>query len=260
VFAPILLRGNLLGRLQRHYGNRVFGYDHPTLSVDPLENARDLAARLPPNTPIDILCHSRGGLVTRALLQHPKLEKARENLKIRNVIFMGAANEGSPLAEPAHLEDLLATFTGMFSASARADVRAAHLDLLVKAARVLLAPGAKLPGVAALRPGSQLIGDLSGATTLPVEKYTFIAAHFDHAANAAVGVVEPISDRVFEATPNDLVVPLAGMSQVGKVPPRQELDPDLTLDRPAPQGHVYHLNYLDSQAVRDHIAGFLGVP
>jgi hypothetical protein len=102
-FSPLLLWGNLLGQLQQHYRGRIYGFDHETLSVDPLGNARDLLrllAELDPRAPIDILCHSRGGLVTRALLQHPALKAARQGRTFRNVIFMGAANEGSPLAEP----------------------------------------------------------------------------------------------------------------------------------------------------------------
>jgi pimeloyl-ACP methyl ester carboxylesterase len=259
-FAPILLRGDLLRRLHDHYNGRVFGFDHPTLSVGPLENANDLIERLPPETPIDILCHSRGGLVTRTLVQHPVCQTrlTEENIKIRNVIFMGAANEGSPLAEPGNLEDLFTVFTGMFSARTPADGLAAHFDLMINAARVLFAPAADLPGITALRPGSELIRDLSRATTLPVEKYTFISANFDQAANGVVGAVESISDRVF-VKPNDLVVPFEGMTKVGNVPPRQAPG-DLALKVDGSQGNVYHLNYLDSHEVREHIAEFLGVP
>jgi len=53
----------------------VIGFDHRTLSRDPLENATDLHARLsaahlafPPT--IDIVCYSRGGLVARSLIEY----------------------------------------------------------------------------------------------------------------------------------------------------------------------------------------------
>ncbi len=52
----------------------VLGYDHRTLSLDPLENARDLLAELRRHHPgtdltIDIVTHSRGGLVTRSFVE-----------------------------------------------------------------------------------------------------------------------------------------------------------------------------------------------
>ena len=154
-FSPLLLWGDLLGSLQRHYGGRVFGFDHETVSVDPLQNARDLLARLPSDTPIDILCHSRGGLVVRALLQHPELQaRVRSEFKIRNVIFMGAANQGSPLAEPAHFRDLLGTFAGLFQQRDPADGQTTHFDLLARVGQVLFAPATNLPGISALRPGA----------------------------------------------------------------------------------------------------------
>lgn len=51
----------------------VIGFDHRTLSVDPLTNARDLfdllCARAPRGATVDIVTHSRGGLVARALVE-----------------------------------------------------------------------------------------------------------------------------------------------------------------------------------------------
>ncbi|HEX6746706.1 MAG TPA: hypothetical protein VF092_05370 [Longimicrobium sp.] len=60
-FSPLLLWGDLLGRLHAHYVGRVYGYEHQTVSVDPLQNARDLLGFLPDGLEVDIVCHSRGG-------------------------------------------------------------------------------------------------------------------------------------------------------------------------------------------------------
>ena len=49
---------------------------------------------------------------------------------------------------------------------------------------------------------------------------------------------------------------------IGWVVLRHEIDykaPATLGDEHTPQGDVYHLNYLDSTAVRDHITHFLGV-
>ncbi|HEV7587208.1 MAG TPA: hypothetical protein VGO40_03680 [Longimicrobium sp.] len=261
-FSPLLLWGDLLGRLQRHYGGGVFGFDHETLSVGPLENAKVLIPLLPANTPIDILCHSRGGLVTRALLQHPDCQKLLRdaNVQIRSVIFMGAANQGSQLAEPDHLADMIAMFTGLSGLLGGADGKTPLFELLLAAVRVLVTPAADLPGVSALRRDSSLIGELSRAGAPLCDRYAFVQANFGNSGDARLRLLEPIAKRGFRSALNDLVVPFDGMMGMGGAPP-QAIRNVLTLDHEVtPQGSVYHLNYLDSPRVREHITDFLGVP
>lgn len=53
--------------IQKAYGDRIFGYDHYTLSKSPIENALDLVKRLPPRVKLHIVTHSRGGLVGELL-------------------------------------------------------------------------------------------------------------------------------------------------------------------------------------------------
>ncbi len=54
------------------YQGRVFAFDHPTLSADPAANAHELVARIPADRKLqlDVIAHSRGGLVGRELAQH----------------------------------------------------------------------------------------------------------------------------------------------------------------------------------------------
>ncbi len=51
----------------RRYGERVYAFEHRTLSDSPIENARDLARQLPRGTRLHIISHSRGGLVGELL-------------------------------------------------------------------------------------------------------------------------------------------------------------------------------------------------
>ncbi len=53
--------------LARQYGDRVYTYEHRTLTASPIENAAALAALLPTGTPIHLVTHSRGGLVGELL-------------------------------------------------------------------------------------------------------------------------------------------------------------------------------------------------
>ncbi|MEN9559701.1 MAG: hypothetical protein RLZZ502_912, partial [Pseudomonadota bacterium] len=55
-------------RLLAHYGQQVWSLEHATLSESPVQNAITLARALPPNSSIDLMTHSRGGLVAECLL------------------------------------------------------------------------------------------------------------------------------------------------------------------------------------------------
>ncbi len=81
----------------------MIGFDHATLSEDPLENATELLHRLqeikypyPPR--IDIITHSRGGLVARSLMEH-LLPLSDFQASFERVIFVAVTNGGTQLAE-----------------------------------------------------------------------------------------------------------------------------------------------------------------
>jgi pimeloyl-ACP methyl ester carboxylesterase len=99
---------DLVGRAEKDY-QVVLAYDHPTLSVSPIMNAFDLAALLRP-TPaaLDIICHSRGGLVARWLCEaycDPALK--------RRVVFVGAPLAGTSLAAAPRLRSTLDLLTNI---------------------------------------------------------------------------------------------------------------------------------------------------
>jgi pimeloyl-ACP methyl ester carboxylesterase len=88
----------------------VLTFDHPTLSVSPWINALDLEYELSGITgPIDVICHSRGGLVVAWWLRNAKR-------RVENVIFVGSPLEGTSLASPANLRSALQFLAGTFKA------------------------------------------------------------------------------------------------------------------------------------------------
>lgn len=56
-----------LDALRELYGERVLAFDHATLTQSPLQNALDLARRLPQKARLHLITHSRGGLVGELL-------------------------------------------------------------------------------------------------------------------------------------------------------------------------------------------------
>lgn len=85
----------------------TLAFDHPTLAVGPWINAIALHPALAGvQGPIDIVCHSRGGLVVAWLLR-------LYELPVRRVLFVGSPLAGTSLASPYRLRaalDVLANY------------------------------------------------------------------------------------------------------------------------------------------------------
>ena len=99
----------LLADASRHYA-AVLAFDHPTLAFSPMINALDLSKALEPygDRAVDIVCHSRGGLVS-SWWMHLVDQRQRK----RRCVFVGSPLQGTSLANPARLREslnLLATY------------------------------------------------------------------------------------------------------------------------------------------------------
>jgi len=106
---------SLLAELHHRYGGRVLALDHFTVSVDPTENARWLAAALPDGAGlvVDVIAHSRGGLVGRVLAEHAEELKLGGKLAVRTLVMVGTPNAGTSLADREHLGRLLDRLTNL---------------------------------------------------------------------------------------------------------------------------------------------------
>jgi pimeloyl-ACP methyl ester carboxylesterase len=82
----------------------VLAFEHPTLSMSPVLNALDLATALAPYGPcaVDLICHSRGGLVT-SWWMHVVDGVPRE----KRCVFVGSPLNGTNLANPERLRSSL---------------------------------------------------------------------------------------------------------------------------------------------------------
>jgi tetratricopeptide (TPR) repeat protein len=54
-------------KLRDTYGKRIVAFDHPTLSVSPIDNAVDALKALPAGTRLHVVTHSRGGMIGELL-------------------------------------------------------------------------------------------------------------------------------------------------------------------------------------------------
>jgi hypothetical protein len=89
------------------YGDRVFAFDHFTLSRTPEENARMLLESLPDKTfAFDVITHSRGGMVLRNLVERSAaFGPLSKRFRVGQVVLVASPNEGTPLATSRRWED-----------------------------------------------------------------------------------------------------------------------------------------------------------
>lgn len=93
--------------------DEVLAFDHSTLSVSPVLNALDLTRFFAHcNLPVDVVCHSRGGLIARWWVEGFGARAQGE----RRVLFVGSPLAGTSLAAPPRLRAALDYLTNVGSA------------------------------------------------------------------------------------------------------------------------------------------------
>ena len=129
-----------------HYSH-ILTFDHPTLSASPMLNARELALLLDStDAEIDVVCHSRGGLVARWWLEvfdHGRPDK-------RRAVFVGSPLAGTGLAAPTNIRGSLSLLSNVGNALGAASAALPFLTVLTGLFRVVTSVtslAAKTPAV-----------------------------------------------------------------------------------------------------------------
>lgn len=246
-----------VAQLNQMYGGRVFAFDHFTLSHDPKENVRRLLAQVPDGTSLDfdILCHSRGGLVSRTLSEKQgELSMGKRTFRVGKVIFVGAPNAGTGLADPKHVGDAIDLFTNLLSFVPGAGVT----DVLTMIMGVLkqLAVGAMagLEGLESMRPDGDFTkwinaGERSGNT-----RYYALASNVTPSDPGLKHFVMARGLNKLINGNNDFVVPTQGVwDQNGS--PFFPIADKLLLEG---NESVSHTKFFSDSRARDQILAWLG--
>ncbi len=209
--------------LHERYEGRVIALDHPTLSADPSENAEWLLRQAPAGVTLDldVIAHSRGGLVARVLAEQPPTiegvaggSDGAGSVRVNRVVFLGTPNAGTRLADPKHLGDLIDTATtiaNLFPDAGASDVLATVITV-VKQLAVGAAGG--LPGLTAMAPDSAFLKALNGAPKAEAT-YRALAADFEPAPDSGLAsyAADTLQDLILRGK-NDLMVPTASVYEV----------------------------------------------
>jgi hypothetical protein len=205
---------NVVARLHQVYGGRVFAFDHFTLSESPEQNVQWLFERIPDGTHLnlDIICHSRGALVSRELSEkQAHFSLGGRQLRVGRIVFVAAANAGTPLADSKYMGDFIDSYTNLlqfFPTNGATEV----LEGLVTVAK-MLAVGVLhgLPGLQAMNPGGPFLEDFNQGPK-GADRYFALASNYDPKdPGLKAWAVNRLVARIFQNAGNDLVVPTLGV-------------------------------------------------
>ncbi|WP_442968803.1 esterase/lipase family protein, partial [Ramlibacter sp.] len=217
-----------------HYGQRVYGLDHPTLTASPIDNALMLARALPDGARVHLLTHSRGGLVAEVLARvcaRPALSEA----------LLAPFKGGAHRAQLSALRQLAAELQGRdiriervvrvacpargtLLASRRLDAYVSVLKWTLELASIPVAPAlldfvaevashrtdpALLPGLEAMTPQSPLVQWLHGGDGPLPGQLRVVAGDIE--GDSVTAWVKTLLADAFYWTDNDLVVQTRSM-------------------------------------------------
>jgi hypothetical protein len=253
-----------LEQAKKRYPAGIFAFDHPTLSATPLENAVDLARVFGSSkAEVDVLAHSRGGLVTRWWFESlsPELHLRRK------AVLVGCPLAGTSLAAPPQWKSLMNYLTNLSSVLGAVTTTASFAAPCLSVATGLLKFFGTATNLVAKTPladaavslipglnGQSRVGNSPGLqrlrlTTCDVmDRYCAVTSDFEpdpigwrfwRFFNDPTGqVLNAAADALFNA-PNDLVVDTISMTDLRdnlKIPGAQTLEI-------GKNPKIHHVNY-----------------
>ena len=212
-----LAKSDLRDELLRGYGGRVFAFNHPSLHKTPVENIDYLLAHLPnevKNLEVDIVTHSRGGLVGRALCARQGRLDGERRLTVNRAVFVAGPHAGTPLANPEHMVKLIDTYTNLLT-SLPDNVVTIVLEAIVSVVKIIGgAVTGHLPGLVSMLPKGEFLSELDGKELGQTEIFAMGARYSPKDPRLLVRLGQQAMmlamSKIF-GEDSDLVVPTAGV-------------------------------------------------
>lgn len=199
--------------LARRYKGRVFAFDHFTLSEDPRQNLDWFCSNLPPDQQldVDIICHSRGGLVSRVLSeQQSQLSLGARKVRVGKIIFAAAPNAGTLLADSKYMNDFVDAYSNLLNFLPDTGVVEALEGIVTVAKQLAVGALRGLDGLQSMNPGGSFLSSLNGGPAGDT-RYFALAANYEPVdAGFKRYVLDRLTDKIFRSD-NDLVVPTEGV-------------------------------------------------
>ncbi len=209
-FGPLAKTG-FFDRVAPLYGDRIYAFNHFSVSRSPEDNAKKLLEGLAGGSiTFDVITHSRGGLVLRNLVERaPALGSGANNFKLGRAVLVASPNDGTPLASPLRWKDTvgwLANLLELFPDNPFTTGAEFVANGLVWLAKHL---SLDLPGLYAMDPEGAPIGEIQAPPGPPMAAYSALVSNYNPSANVLQRMIDTGVDNFF-ASANDLVVPSEG--------------------------------------------------
>jgi hypothetical protein len=199
--------------LHRLYEGRVFAFDHFTLSHDPRRNVDWMLTRLPDGSALDldIVCHSRGGLVARTLAERGAELGAGRSPRVRRVVFVATPNAGTVLADARHIESFIDTYTNLLNFLPDNGVTEVLEGVVTVAKMLSVGVLGGMDGLRCMDPRGDFLAWLNAPSGGGMS-YHALAGDFEPTSPAwREWAKNRLLDSVFDRARNDLVVPTEGV-------------------------------------------------
>jgi hypothetical protein len=201
--------------LHQRYQGRVFAFDHCTLSEDPRQNVEWLLQHIPEGASLnlDVVCHSRGGLVSRVLAERQaELSLGSRRLDMNKIVFVAAPNAGTVLTDTKHLGDLIDSYTNILNFFPDNGVTETLQAIITVMKQLAVGAVKGLPGLDSMLPGGPFLKDWLNRGPKGAELYYAIASDYEPTQpGLAAWAKNRLMDQIFEHAENDLVVPTLGV-------------------------------------------------
>lgn len=283
-----LTAGHIWNELLRVYGTNILAFEHETLTKSPLQNVLELLKQLPANSTIDIVSHSRGGLVGDILM---RFTEDADGFMDESIALLEEAERKDDLQHIKTLQKLAATKTVKINRFVRVACPAKGTSLLGKRVDIFLnvlinlinvsgpvlmplVEGLKalisqaleskadvevLPGLEAMNPESVFLKCLNTVSSYEDElpkgftNRLFVISGNSKFSVSLNGLKVLLTRFFFKWDQNDLVVDTASMYQGArrKTPVQYFLDDG---------SNVNHFNYFTNKKTQDAILLALTAP
>lgn len=244
--------------LAHRYGGRVFAFDHPSLHHSPQENVDRFFDMLPrgADLELDVVTHSRGGLVARELIERQRDTAALgRRVRIHKAVFVAAPNLGTKLVDGDHGTDLLDSYTNLLT-ELPDDAFSFTIEGVLTLVKVV-AHGALagLPGLNCMLPTGDYLKGLNVSARSDTKYYAAAADFVPHG--------EDLLGRFGAFLKGGFLSNLFGEENDGVVPTRGCYDgipqtasfpvPAERLLRFGPDDNVHHCNFFGDNRLADHL-------
>jgi hypothetical protein len=209
---------DVLATLHRAYDGRVLAFDHPTVSVDPVVNAAWFAERVRAagvHLDLDLVAHSRGGLVSRVLTERADLAGSAGAVDVGRLVMVATPNAGTALADVQRIDQLLNRFTSLLQLVPDNGITDALDIILAVVKQVATGVAEGLEGLMSMNPEREFLDKLNGANRTATRYFAAAANYEPPDGSALLRIARNAgTDLVFGSAQNDLVVPTEGVFTV----------------------------------------------